>query len=85
MPCINSLSFFEQGAHSNQEECLRLAERVTQIIFVIMHQMADRKDAIPADLQLGLKQLLMCVSPHIRELYRLTKPIQDSGGHQDLC
>jgi hypothetical protein len=52
--CTLLMYFGGQGANSNQEECLRLAERATDIFCAIVNQTADRKD--PASI--GLNQAL---------------------------
>jgi hypothetical protein len=46
-----------QGANSNQEECLRLAERVTEIICAIIDQNTEWKDSINMELNQDLNGL----------------------------
>lgn len=53
-----------QGAKSNQEDCLRLAERATEIFYAIVNQTVERKDDIPQVLYQGFDQLASYVFFH---------------------
>jgi hypothetical protein len=43
---------------SNEEDCLRLAERSTEIVYAIINGTAGRKDTITGALDSGIQQLI---------------------------
>jgi hypothetical protein len=61
VPIVVSIIDSVDGARSNQEDCLRLAERATEIFYAIVNQTAERKENIPEELCQGINQLALYV------------------------
>jgi len=59
VPIVVSIIDSVDGARSNQEDCLRLAERATEIFYAIVNQTAERKENIPEELCQGINQLAL--------------------------
>jgi len=57
LPIVITIIESVDGANSNHEECLRLAERVTEIIYAIINQNAERKETNTTELNEAITRL----------------------------